>query len=203
MGDRWGLLLMTDYKNTEKVLKAAADFFASQARLELKATRPRTAIRADWKKVGNGWQVVGVRKQKFRAPYVASGNLVNSIKPISRGLEFGISMDWYGQAIIKGRKPWPNAEFKGDKGIPLATMKSWATMKKMKPKDPATGKFLENSDKNKRAMQFMMNRKIKHFGIEPFDFRAIAYQTTMSKYRDKINDAVKQDIENQIKGDDI
>lgn len=189
---------MTNYPSTEKLLVKVADFYAAQARLELQAKRPRTAIRASWKKVGTGWQVVGVRKQKYRAPFVASGNLVKSIQPIAKGMEFGIKMDWYGDAIRKGRKPWPDAKFNGDKGIPLTTMKSWAQMKRLRPKDPESGQFLPPNDKNKRAMQFMINRKIKHFGIEPFDFQSIALKTTLSKYRDDINKAIKQDIEGQL-----
>lgn len=189
---------MADYPNTEKLLVDAAAFYADQAKLELKAKRPRTAIRATWKKIGNTWEPEFVRKQKIRAPFVASGNLVNSIKPIADGLEFGISMAWYGDAIRKGRKPWPGAQFNGDKGIPPTSMKQWAQMKRLRPKDPKTGQFLGNNEKTQKAMRFLMNRKIKHFGIEPFDFQKIALATTLSKYRSKINDSIKQDIEGQI-----
>jgi hypothetical protein len=89
---------MTKYKLTEEVVKEAANFMAKAAQLTLQAKHTRTAIRAKWKKVGQSWEPDGPpMKQKFRANYVSSGNLVRSIKPIADGLEFGIEFDSYGQ----------------------------------------------------------------------------------------------------------
>lgn len=187
------------YTNTEKVVANAATFMASQAQLELTAKRPRTAIRAQWKKVGDGWKVVASQKKVFRGNYVASGNLVKSIRPFSNGLEFGITANWYADAIRAGRKPWANAKFKGDKGIPIDTMKQWTAIKRLRPRDPSSGQFLKNNSQNRRAMQFMMNRKIKYFGIEPFDFKRIAQQSMLAKFKPQIDAAILQDQQEYLK----
>lgn len=187
------------YKETEKVVEAAADYFASQARLELQAKRPRMKIRASWKKVGNGWQPVNVNKGTMRSNFVASGNLVRSLKGWSDGLEFGVEMDWYGQMIINGRQP--EGKNKGGKGIPVDKMNNWAKMKNLRPRDVKTGQLLPNNPQNRKAMSFMMNRKIKHFGIQPFDFLTMPRRVTLDKYRDNIAKAVKKDIENNLRND--
>jgi len=186
-----------EYTNTKLVAQKMANFYASQAKLELEAKHTRVAIRAKWKKVGNDWQPVNVVKQKIRANYVASGNLVRSIKPFVEGMEFGITMDWYGEAIRKGRQPMGN--FRGGKGIPPTAMDAWAMNKRLRPKDPSSGQFLPNTSKNKNAMKFLMNRKIKHFGIEPFDFLSKATTSTNFKFKQELEQAVKQDIQNYVR----
>lgn len=186
------------YTNTNKVMQKAAEYMAAQSKLELMAKRPRTAIRATWKKVGDGWKVVSVKKKTFRGNYVASGNLVKSIRPLSENLEFGISALWYADAIRAGRKPWPQAKFNGNKGIPVESIKEWTKIKRLRPRDPKTGKFLKNNLSNRRAMQIMMNRKIKYFGIEPFDFKAIAQRTMLDKFKPQIDKAIKDDLTNYV-----
>jgi hypothetical protein len=119
---------------------------------------------------------------------------MKSVKPIARGLEFGLDYAWYGQAIIDGRQPW--GKFQGGKGIPVETMNKWIQQRRLKPRNK--GKFIGNSDQNKRAMSFMMNRKIKHFGIEPFDFVKMPRQITISKFLPLIKDAISKDIKNEL-----
>jgi hypothetical protein len=72
-------------------------------------------------------------------------------------------------------------------------------MKRLRPKDPSSGQFIKNTESNRKAMSFMINRKIKHFGIEPFDFIKMPRTYTMDKYRVKITEAVRQDITNNLK----
>lgn len=191
-----------NWRNTERAVSEASEYMAKQARLELEAKRPRTSIRARWRKIGKTWQAVGNRKQKIRKNFVASGALVRSIESAPDGTSIGISALWYAQAIIEGRKPWRGAGFNGDKGIPLSTMKKWTEVRRLRPTDPQTGEFLKNIEigkrggrkDNKRIMRFLMNRKIKNFGIEPFDFVGIARETTIAIEGDKIRKAIREDI---------
>lgn len=170
-----------------------AAYLAAQSILELTAKRPRTAIRSSWEKVGDGWKPVAPQKKVFRGNYVASGNLVKSIRPFSDGLEFGITALWYAEAIRAGRQPWPNWKFKGNKYIPPDAMKEWTEIKRLRPRNVKTGQFIANTEKNRNAMRFMMNRKIRYFGIEPFDFKQIAQRTTMAKFKPLIDAAIKKD----------
>lgn len=187
------------YNLTEQVVKEAAQFMSKAVKLTLEAKHTRTAIRAKWKKVGESWEPDGAPiKQKFRANYMASGNLVKSIEPFSNGLEFGVEYLWYGEGIRLGRKPYANAKWRGNIGIPSNSMHEWTKMRRIQPRDLSNNQFIANSSQNRKAMNFMMNRKIKHFGIEPFDFLKMPRVYTLDKYRSKIIESVKQDIQNGI-----
>lgn len=191
-----------DYNITASVMQNASIYLASQAQLELTAKRRRTAIRASWKKIGDGWKVAESQKKTFRGNYVATGNLVKSIRPFSEGLEFGMTALWYAEAIRAGRQPWANSKFKGNKGVPFKdpnVILEWANVKRLRPRDTKTGQFIPNTQRNRKAMAFLMNRKIKYFGIEPFDFKSIAQRTTMAKFKPEIDMAIKKDQQNYLK----
>lgn len=179
------------WDNLNKANEAASDYMASQAKLELQAKRTRTSYRASWRKTGSSWMPTSVRKQRIRKNFEASGTLVRSIQGLRRENVIGISAESYSQYIIEGRKP--------GKGIPLRAIESWARTRRLRPKDPETGEFIRVTRNTKKAMTFMMNRKIKHFGIEPFDFVKIARETTISQHRDKITEAIKKDIDNFLR----
>jgi hypothetical protein len=91
-----------------------------------------------------------VTKQKVRANYVSSGNLVRSIKPIADKLEFGIEFDWYGQMVINGRAPF--GKTKAERAYHQAALNEWMKMKRLRPKDPSNGQFIKNTEANSKAM---------------------------------------------------
>lgn len=182
-----------NYRETEKIVKQASMFFAQKAIQQLKTTRKKLSIRASWKKVGDDWQPVDVKKKRINGVITSSGNLAKSIKPFSKGLEFGIEMDWYGQMVVNGRQP--AGKNRGGKGIPISAMNTWLQMKRIKARDFKTGQYT----KDNKAMGFLMNRKIKHFGIEGIDFVKDARQRTQQEYNNKFKEAVKQDLINNTK----
>ena len=183
--------------NASSVYKKMSDLWAYQMGLALQAKRKRVSIRAKWEKVGKGWQPKGHTKKTFRANYVASGNLIKNISVEGDGLDWSVNMPLYAQAIILGRKPMGKG--KGGKGIKPSTMKEWTKVRKIKARDPQTGQFVQQTKKNKNSMRFMFNRKIKHFGIEPYDFTKHTKEYVLQEYRSKLRGALKQDIENLIK----
>jgi hypothetical protein len=71
-------------------------------------------------------------------------------------------------------------------------MRSWVKMKRIQPRDLSTGKF--KSKANEEGMRFMMNRKIKYFGIEPFPFVAQARQQILPSFNKALTKAMSQDI---------
>jgi len=186
---------------TNNVFGEMVEWWENQMKLNLKAKRKRVSIRSTWKKIGKGWQPKKVTKKTFRGNYVASGTLLNSIKTTGEGFTRNVEMERYGEAIIKGRKPWRKAKGKGNKGIPIKDMNRWIKQNKMKPRDMATGQFIPKTASNMKAMSFMMNRKIKHFGIEPFDFVGISADFTTEKYRSQLRTAMKLDIETLFKNE--
>ena len=74
------------FRNSVAVVADYSKKWAIACRNMLEIKRPRTSIRAKWKKVGGGWQVVSATKKTFRGNYVASGQLVASIQPDPKGL---------------------------------------------------------------------------------------------------------------------
>ena len=185
------------FKNSEAVVAEYSQKWAVAARLLLEAKRPRTSIRTKWKKVGGGWEVAKSVKKTFRGNYVASGQLVNSIQPNPKGMTLGITALWYADAIEAGRKPWQNAKFKGNIGIPPNAMRNWTKMKRIQPRDMGTGRFKGKADEN--AMRFMMNRKIKHFGIEPFPFVTMARKEILPQFNKALTTAMAKDIKARFK----
>lgn len=177
------------YKNSQQVVADYSNKWAIACRQMLEVKRPRTSIRAKWKRVGNGWQVVSVTKKTFRGNYVASGQLVNSIQSAPNGLNMGITMNRTADYVQNGRKP--------GKGIPIDSMRNWTKMKRLQPRDLGTGRFKGNADK--QAMQFMMNRKIKHFGIEPFPFVRMARAEVLPKFNKALTTAMAKDIKARFK----
>jgi hypothetical protein len=172
------------FKNSVAVVADYSKKWAIACRNMLEIKRPRTSIRAKWKKVGGGWQVVSATKKTFRGNYVASGQLVASIQPDPNGLNMGISMNKTADYVQRGRKP--------GKGSPLDSMRSWVKMKRIQPRDLSTGKF--KSKANEESMRFMMNRKIKYFGIQPFPFVSQARQQILPSFNKALTQAMKQDI---------
>jgi hypothetical protein len=182
---------------TSSVMSTMTDAWAKQMKLSLLAKRKRISIRAEWEKVGKGWQPKSHTKKSFRANYVASGQLVNSIKPEGSGLEWDVSMESYANLIVMGRSKMGKA--KGGKGIPIAKMKDWAESRKIKPRNMETGQFIKNTAANRKSMRFMFNRKIKHFGIEPYNFPKHTKEYILETFDKRFKEALKQDIKNLIK----
>ena len=177
------------FKNSEAVVAEYSNKWAVAARMMLELKRPRTSIRAKWKKVGEGWTPVSVTKKTFRGNYVASGQLVNSIQPNPNGMTLGITMNKTGDYVQNGRKP--------GKGIPLDSMRNWTKMKRIQPRDLSTGRF--KSKATAEGMRFAMNRKIKHFGIEPFPFVTMARTEILPSFNKALTKAMAQDIKNRFK----
>lgn len=186
---------------TNVVFSEMVEWWENQMKLSLQAKRKRISIRSTWERIGKDWQPKKTTKKTFRGNYVASGELLNSIKVGGEGFSRNVEMARYGEAIILGRKPWRGAKGKGGKGIPIKDMARWTKTKKMKPRDTTTGQFIKNTKSNRDSMRFMMNRKIKFFGIEPFNFVQQSADFTTEKYNRDLKIAIKLDIENLFKNE--
>ena len=121
------------FKNSVAVVADYSKKWAIACRSMLEVKRPRVSIRAKWKKVGGGWQVVSATKKTFRGNYVASGQLVNSIQAEPNGLTLGITMNKTADYVQKGRKP--------GKGIPLDSMRNWTKNETHPTKGYGNGKI--------------------------------------------------------------
>lgn len=174
------------FVNSNKVLKEMTDFFADQMRINLGAKVKRKTYRSKWK---NG-KPYNTRIKTLRASHSASGNLISSIAVQKSNIGYAVRMNEYGVFVNDGRE-------KG-KGIPVAQMNKWIKQKRLKPRDLQTGSFKKNTVKARESMSFMMNRKIKYFGIEPFPFIQMSRETAIYQYKDKLKQATKKDIINNL-----
>jgi hypothetical protein len=175
-----------DGVNINRALKEMTEFLASQMQINLGAKVKRKTYRSNWK---NG-KPFNTRIKSIRASHDASGALISSIKVKKSNIGYAVTMNEYGIYVNYGRK-------KG-KGIPPAAMNKWSKSKNLKPRDAETGAFIANTFQNRRAMSFMMNRKIKNFGIEPFPFMQMSREAATNKYRKIIKEATKKDIANNL-----
>jgi hypothetical protein len=176
-----------DFANTNKVLRNMAVFQANQMRINLGAKVTRKVYRSQWQ---NG-NPKNVTVKTIRANHIASGQLVNSIKPTYENGEFGVSMLDYGFNVNDGRD-------KG-KGIPPDVMLNWTSVKGIRPRNLINGQFIKNTMNNRKAMAFCMNRKIKFFGIEAFPFIDMSVDVTEEKFENDLNDALENDVYDYVK----
>lgn len=172
--------------NTEKQLERMAKEFKLQIQGQLRRKRKRVSIRAKWTKDGKTWKPSKITKSTYTSNYKASGSLIDSVKVEGKGMDWEVTMLPYAYYVINGRK-------KG-KGIPIKAMQQWIKDKKIKPRDEG-GKFSKTS---RGTMGFLMNRKIKYFGIEGFDFVEPARKDVIKRYSGALTKAIKKDILNII-----
>lgn len=173
-------------KNLEIELKNLAEYFAEQMRINLGAKVKRKTYRSNWK---NG-KPYNTRVKTIRANHIASGNLLRSIEVVQSNKGYAVEMAEYGEYVNSGRD-------KG-KGIPVSKMETWSKQKMLRPRNLRTGAFIKNSKNNRSAMNFLMNRKIKHFGIEAFPFVKMSRETSIYMFDSKIKGAVKKDMYNNL-----
>jgi len=175
-----------DFANTDKSLKKMTEYFAEQMRINLGAKVKRKSYRSSWK---NG-KPYNTRVKTFTASHSASGGLINSIQVFKSNQGYAVSIAKYGEYINDGRQ-------KG-KGIPIAKMDAWIRQRRLKPRNLNTGAFIKNTPQNRKAMGFMMNRKIKYFGMEAFPFIKMSRESTLYMFKGQIKNSLKKDIYNNL-----
>ena len=168
---------------TSAQLGRMANAFSEALKSATKRRVKKTGIRANWKRAGKNWMAYNIRKSKYTSQISASGNLAKNIKVVQEdAYEYSVAMPYYSYYIINGRN-------KG-KGIPVKVMDKWIRDKRIKPRG-GDGKFTSMS---KKTLGFLMNRKIKYFGIEGHDFVTPVREDIKRRYKSALTRALNQDI---------
>lgn len=194
---------------TRAALQAFLDEVVEKAKQNLGATRKRKNFRATW---SNG------EMQSFTVSFsqrnsVNTGALQDSIKGktyIRSGKLFGsIDALEYGIYVNRGRLP--------GKGVPIEIMRAWVKSPKFKiqklqrdkEKQPdgttkRTGPlrslgFAPKTDQNVNAVAFLVNRKIRTFGIEKTEFVDQAVEQILPKHINLFARGYARDIANRIR----
>ena len=176
-----------EFKNTAKQIERIAYAFQEALKSAMFRKQKRTGIRAKWEKTTSGWKPKSIAKYKYSANMIASGFMRDNTKAVKiDDFDWEITMPFYSKYIIEGRK-------KG-KGIPINVMDKWIKQRRIKPRG-AGGKFTKMSTK---TLGFLMNRKIKYFGIEGNDFVTPEREQVLQRYKGALTKAVNKDIAEAI-----
>ena len=141
-----------------------------EAKINLGAYQRRERLRTKWRKIGtNKWIPAGAPKVTYAmSRLVMSGALKSSLlyRPMVR-MAVRISMLRYGQFIDEGVEgDWKGT---GHWSPPLA-MLDFVQSKPLRPRDLKTNMFIKSGSRQRERVAFLINRKIKWFGIEPSYF---------------------------------
>ena len=162
-------------KLIDKALLTYAEDVIAEAKKQLRKTRTREGKEATWK---NG-RPTSARTTRHTGRISNTGSLSNSMKARVSGRNSSqISMLAYGQAINDGRR-------KG-KGVPAHALRSWIRRK-------------VRSEVDEKSLSFLINRKIKFFGIEPTHFLDDSFEIVDSRNNDYIYDAMYNEVLEDIK----
>jgi hypothetical protein len=190
------------FVETDRVLDQLGEDWVNWMIRELTVTRTRTAIRAKWKKSGGNWQVAGYTRKKYKGKISKGGPSTKTLDyRIEENADGSKSLYLLGEEYLRfvdeGRAPFGKPS-QGFKGVPVKKMNRWVANSKIKPQNTVKGGFIANNPKNRRAMAFMMNRKIKHFGIEPTNIISESRDKALELNQQMLIDAIGADVANYI-----
>lgn len=142
--------------------------------------------------MGKGVPMVPVSFSRipYRAALSTTGRLEESIgyyiTKEKDGWTITFTMEEYWAYIENGRKPFGQMG-PPHKGIPPAILEKWIKDKGIRPRD-AQGRFQALTKSNINTLSYLINRKIKHFGIEPVPFFEEGFNDSMKVYQPKFRE---------------
>lgn len=177
------------FANTLDILKGFGSNVIRKSKIALGATRDRTRRRSTWTKDG---QLKSSQKVKYKGKISSSGNLKDSleytIKKTQNSISILFKMNDYGIYIDQGRKPG-NVK----RGV-IAKYTKTKPLRVREMKDGKLGGFAKNTKSNRDGMNFMISRKIKHFGIEKTEFFTENFDEFFKVLPKEIQNALVKDI---------
>ena len=183
-------------KETVKIASEFATDVIRLARINLGATRTKYRVKAKWKRLGpKDWQPVSVQRIPFKGRITNTGKLaashgVNLVRTSEGVVIQFFSTSGYASIVNDGRKP--------GKYAPVDKIDKWSKSKPVRVRD-ASGSFIAETTENRSAQNFLINRKIKHFGIEATNYFNEAFEQSWKKYGNQFEEAISNDLTNLIK----
>ena len=144
--------------------------------------------------LGKTYTATNARGKKYKKRIDNSGNLRNSIKSkITQREEDGrfakanivFEMLDYGINVDKGRR--------AGKGVPPQKLIDWIKKKPLRVRDLKTGKILKQTESRVKGLAFVINRKIKKYGIPATNFFTDAFESQEEKYYNEMQEAIASD----------
>jgi hypothetical protein len=144
--------------------------------------------------IGKTYTAKNARGKSYKKRIDNSGNLRNSITSelktrtedgrFSKGfiifkmLEYGLNVD-------KGRR--------AGKGVPPQVLIDWIKKKPLRIRDLETGSFVKQTESRVKGLAYVINRKIKKYGIPATNFFTDAYESQEDKFMVEMQEAIAQD----------
>ena len=120
-----------------------------------------------------------------------SGKLRNSIKYNVKvnpnSFSFDIQMEDYGEWVDKGRE--------AGKGIPQDALMKWIKSKPIRLRDLETGSFIKSTESRLKGLAFLINRKIKKYGIAATNFLTEPFENEFEKLPQDVLEAFSLDVD--------
>ena len=145
--------------------------------------------------LGKTYTATNARGKKYKKRIDNSGNLRNSIKAKvkQRNDENGrfekANIVWsmldYGINVDKGRR--------AGKGVPPQVLIDWIKKKPLRVRDLKTGRILKQTESRVKGLAFIINRKIKKYGIPATNFFTNAFESQEEKYYNEMQEAIAAD----------
>jgi hypothetical protein len=173
-----------------EALTLFADNVIREARIELSAKQPRKSYRAQWK----GGQLVGYQVTTKRYASDNTGALASSlryeIKEISGNYIVVFSAADYWYYVNFGRK--------AGKYAPVSVIEEWVRSKPIRPQLGGGKGFAKVTPQTLKSLSFLINRKIKTFGIEGTRFWTKTVEYNTKELQANIGKRMAKDIINTI-----
>lgn len=144
--------------------------------------------------IGKTYTAKNSRGKSYKKRIDNSGKLRNSITSelktrtedgrFSKGyiifkmLEYGLNVD-------KGRR--------AGKGVPPQVLIDWIKKKPLRIRDLETGSFVKQTESRVKGLAYVINRKIKKYGIPATNFFTDAYESQETKFIAEMQEAIAQD----------
>lgn len=167
-----------------------AEGVVKDARIELGAKQKKKSYRAKWK---NG-QLQSFTVTTKRYIPDASGDLSKSLRYEIKEVQGNILVVFY------ALEHWYYVNFgrKAGKGMPVDILNSWIEKKPVRPQQGGGAGFAKNTPQARRALGFLINRKIKNFGIEGNRFFTKTVDIYTEELRETLGKRVAKDLLKQI-----
>ena len=144
--------------------------------------------------VGKTYTAKNSRGKSYKKRIDNSGNLRNSItselKTTTKDGRFSkgfiiFKMLEYGFNVDKGRR--------AGKGVPPQVLIDWIKKKPLRIRDLKTGSFVKQTESRVKGLAYVINRKIKKYGIPATNFFTDAYDSQEEKLFSQLQEAIAQD----------
>jgi hypothetical protein len=167
-----------------------AEGVIKDARIELGAKQPKKSYRARWK--GGNLQSFTVTTKRYVPD--ASGRLSKSLRYEIKEVQGNILVVFY------AAEHWYYVNFgrKAGKGMPVDVLRKWIQEKPVRLQQGGGRGFAKQTQKGREALGFLINRKIRTFGIEGNRFFTKTVDIYTDELRENLGRRVARDLVKQI-----